>query len=175
MTLRNNSVSQLEVCHSDFEVSAGTDIVPIESWQRTGGEADQQPSLLVTQSLNLHTQPSLISEISPTCSLSSMNVCSSCFCSSVTNDCSRKPEAALPALVEPLTIQVHSGYIARTTELIELRDDEFYTVINLSDYSLSNFLICVFYPWVLNLLRTRPMLIVLISKKVYIDSIVISV
>ena len=137
MTLRNNFVSQLEVCHSDFEVSAGTDIVPIESWQRTGGEADQQPSLLVTQSLNLHTQPSLISEISPTCSLSSMNVCSSGFCNSVTNDCSRKPEVALPALVEPLTIQVHSGYIARTTELIELRDDEFYTVINLSDYSLS--------------------------------------
>ena len=43
----------------------------------------------------------------------------------------------MPALVEPLTLQVHSGYIARTTELIELRDDEFYTVINLSDYSLS--------------------------------------
>ena len=29
------------------------------------------------------------------------------------------------------------GYIARTTDPIKLRDDEFYTVINLSDYSLS--------------------------------------
>ena len=137
MTLRTNFVSQLEVCHSEFAVSAGTDIVPIESWQRTGGVADLHPSQLVTQSLNLHTQLHLISEISPTCSLTSMNVCSSGFCSSVTNDCSRKPKAALPALVEPLTIQVHSGYIARTTEPIILRDDEFYTVINLSDYSLS--------------------------------------
>ena len=137
MTLRNNFVSQLEVCHSEFAVNAGTDIVPIESWLRTGGEADQHPSQLVTQSLNLHTQLHLISEISPTCSLTSMNVCSSRFCSSVTNDCSRKPEAALPALVEPLTLQVHSGYIARTTEPIKLRDDEFYAVINLSDYSLS--------------------------------------
>ena len=137
MTLRTNFVSQLEVCHSEFAVSAGTDIVPIESWQRTGGEADQHPSQLVTQSLSLHTQPHLISEISPTCSLTSRNVCISGFCSSVTNDCSRKPKAALPALVEPLTLQVHSGYIARTTEPIKLRDDEFYTVINLSDYSLS--------------------------------------
>ena len=108
-------------------------------WQRTGGEADQHPSQLVTQSLNLHTQPHLIYEISPTCSLTSMNVCSSGFCSSVTNDCSRKPKAALPALDEPLTLQVHSGYISRTTEPIKLRDDEFYTVINLSDYSLSYF------------------------------------
>ena len=113
--------------------------IRIYIWQRTGGEADQHPSQLVTQSLNLHTQPHLISEISPTCSLTSMNVCSSGFCSSVTNDCSRKPKAALPALDEPLTLQVHSGYISRTTEPIKLRDDEFYTVINLSDYSLSYF------------------------------------
>ena len=56
---------------------------------------------------------------------------------SVTNDCSRKPKAALPALVEPLTLPVHSGYIARTSDPIELRDDEVYAVINISDYSLS--------------------------------------
>ena len=66
-----------------------------------------------------------------------MNVYSSGICSYVTNDCSRKPKAALPALVEPLTLPVHSGYIARTTDPIKLRDDEFYAVINLSDYSLS--------------------------------------
>ena len=134
MTLRTNFVSQLEVCHSEFAVSAGTDIVPIESWRRAGGEADQHPSQLVTRSLNLHTQPPLISENSPTCTLTSMNVYSSGFC---TNECSRKAKAALPALVEPMTLQVHSGYIARTTDPIKLRDDEFYTVINLSDYSLS--------------------------------------
>ena len=50
---------------------------------------------------------------------------------------SRKPKAALPALVEPLTLQVHSGYLARRTDPINLRDYEFYTVINLLDYSLS--------------------------------------
>ena len=147
MTLRTNFVSQLEVCHSEFAVSAGTDIAPIESWLRTGGEADQHPSQLVTRSLNLRTQPHLISEYSPTCTLTSMNVYSSDFYSSVANDCSRKPNAALPALVEPLTLPVHSGYMARTTDPIKLRDDEFYTVINLSDYSLC-ILICVFYLWV---------------------------
>ena len=102
----------------------------------TGGEADQHPSQLVTRSLNLHTQPHLISENSPTCTLTSMNSYSSGFCSSVTNDCSGKPKAALPALVEPLTLPVHSIYVARTTDPIELRDNDFYTVINLS-YSLS--------------------------------------
>ena len=65
-----------------------------------------------------------------------MNVYSSGFYSSVTNDCSRKPKAALPALVEPLMLPVHSGYIARTTDPIKLQVDEFYTVINLSDYPL---------------------------------------
>ena len=79
----------------------------------------------------------MISENSPTCTLTSMNVYSSGFCCSVTNECSRKVKAALTALVEPMTLQVHSGYIARTTDPIKLRDDEFYTVINLSDYSLS--------------------------------------
>ena len=137
MTLRSKFVSQLEVCHSEFAVTAGTDIVPIESWLRTGGEADQHPSQLVTRSLNLHTQPHLISENSPTCTLTSMNVYSSDFCSSVTNVCSRKPKAALPSLVDPLTLPFHSGYIARTTDPIKRRDDEFYTVINISDYSLS--------------------------------------
>ena len=39
--------------------------MPIECWRRTGGEADQHPSQLVTRSLNLHTQPQLISENSP--------------------------------------------------------------------------------------------------------------
>ena len=137
MILRTDFVSQPGVRHSEFAVSAGTDIVPIESWLRTGGEADQHPSQLVTRSLNLHTQPHLISENCPTCTLTSMNVYSSGFCSSVTNDCSMKPKAALPALVEPLTLPVHSGYIVRTTDPIKLRDNEFYTVINLSDYSLS--------------------------------------
>ena len=66
-----------------------------------------------------------------------MNAYSLGFCISLTNVCSRKPKAALPALVEPLTLQVHSGFIARTTEPIELRDDEFYTVISLLDYFLS--------------------------------------
>ena len=69
-----------------------------------------------------------------------MNVYSSGFCSSVTNDCCRKPKAAL---VEPPTLPVHSGYIARTTDPIKLRDDEFYTVINLSDYYLSYCDLCV--------------------------------
>ena len=137
MTLRTNFVSQLEVRHSEFAVSARTDIIPIESWQRTGGEADQHQSQLVTRSLNLHTLPHLISEISPTCTLTSMNVYRSGFCSSVTNDCSWKPKAALPVSVEPLTIQVHSGYIGRTTDPIKLGDDEFYAVINISDYSPS--------------------------------------
>ena len=137
MTLRTNFVSQLEVCHSVFAVSAGTDIVPIESWLRNGGEADQHKSQLDTRSLIPHTQPHLISENSLTCTLTSMNVYSSGFCSSVTNDCSRKPKAALPALVEPLTSPVRPDYIARTTDPINLRDDEFYTFINLSDYSLS--------------------------------------
>ena len=53
MTLRTNFVSQLEVCHSEFEVSAGTDIVPIESWLRTGGEADQHPHTLYLNILPL--------------------------------------------------------------------------------------------------------------------------
>ena len=59
------------------------------------------------------------------------------ICSSVTNDCIRKPKATLPALVEPLTLPVHSGYIATTTDPIKLRDNGLYAVINLSDYSLS--------------------------------------
>ena len=137
MTLRTNFVPQLEVCLSEFAVSAGTDVFPIESWLRTGDEADQHPSQLATRSLNPHTQPHLISENSPTCTLISMNASRLDFCCSITNDCSRKPKAALPALVEPLTLTDHSGYIARTTDPIELRDDEFYTVINLSDCSLS--------------------------------------
>ena len=103
-----------------------------------------------------------------------MNVFSSGFCSSVTNDCSRKPKAVLQALVEPLTLPIHSGYIARTTVPIDLRDDEFYTVINLSDYSLSYSDLRV-----LSLgskfTRTRSMLIVLISMMVSVDSIVTSV
>ena len=78
-------------------------------WLRTGGEADKDPSQHVTRSLILHTQPQVISENSPTCTLTSMNIFSSGFCTSVTIDCSRKPEAALPALVEPLTLPVHSG------------------------------------------------------------------
>ena len=86
MALRSNFVSQLEVCHAEFSVSAGTDIVPIESLLRSGGEADQHPSQLVTRSSDLHTQPHLISENSPTCTLTLMNVYSSDFCSSVTND-----------------------------------------------------------------------------------------
>ena len=105
MTLRTYFVSQLEVCHSEFAVSAGTDIVPIESWLRTGAEADQHPSQLVTRSLNQYTLPHSLSENSPTCTLTPMNVYSSDFCSSVANDCSRKPEASLPALVEPLTLR----------------------------------------------------------------------
>ena len=43
----------------------------------------------------------------------------------------------MPPSVAPVTLPVASGYIARTTEPTKLRDDEFYTVINLSDYSLS--------------------------------------
>ena len=54
------------------------------------------------------------------CTLTSINVYSSGFCSSVTNNCSRKPKAALPALVEPLKLAAHSGYIARTTDPIKL-------------------------------------------------------
>ena len=126
MTLRTNFLSQLEVCHSEFAVSAGTDIAPIESWLSTGGEADQQPSQLATRSLNLHNKPHLISDNSPTCTLTSMNSNSSGFCSHVTNYCSRKPKASLPALVESMTLPVQSGYIARTTD-----------PINLSDYPLS--------------------------------------
>ena len=122
-----------KVYHSEFTVSAGTDIAPMESRLRTGGESDQYPSQLVTRSMNLNTLPHLISENSPTCTLTSMNAYSSGFCSSVTNDCSRKPKAALRALVESLTLTVHSGYIARTTDPIKLRDDEFYCVINLPD------------------------------------------
>ena len=137
MILRTNFVSQQEVCQSEFVVSAGTDIVPIECWLRTGGEADQHPSQLVTRSLNLHTQRHLISEDSPTCTLTSMNAYSSGFSTSVTNDCSRKPNSALPALVEPLTVQVHSGYIAGTTDPNKRRVDELNIVINLSDYSIS--------------------------------------
>ena len=43
MTLITKIVSQLEVCHSEFAVIAGTDIVAMESLRRTGGEADQHP------------------------------------------------------------------------------------------------------------------------------------
>ena len=64
------------------------------------------------------------------------NSYSSEFCSSVANHFIRKPKTALPASVEPLTLPVILGYIARNTDPIKLRDDEFYTVINLSDYSL---------------------------------------
>ena len=42
-TIRTNFVSQPGVRTSDFVVSAGTDIVPIEGWRRTGDEADQPP------------------------------------------------------------------------------------------------------------------------------------
>ena len=89
MTPRTNFVSQLEDCHSEFAVSAGTDIVHIESWLRNGGEADQHPSQLDTRSLNPHTHPLLISEYSPTCTFKSLNDYSSDFCCSVTNECSR--------------------------------------------------------------------------------------
>ena len=116
MTLRTNFVSQLEVFHSEFTVSAGTDVFPIESWQRTGGEADQHQSQLVTRSLNLHTQPQLISDNSPTCTLTSMNVYSSGFCSSVSNECSRKSKAALPSFLLLQTLPVHSGYLTRNTD-----------------------------------------------------------
>ena len=136
MTLRTIFVSQLEVFHSEFTVSAGTDIIPMESWLRTGGEAGQHPSQLVTRSLNLHTLPHSLSENSPTCTLTSINVYRSDFCSSVINDCSVKLKAAMPSLVEPLTLFVHSGYIARITGPIKHRDDEFYAVINHSNYSL---------------------------------------
>ena len=119
----------------EFAVSTGTDIVPIESWRRTGGETDQQPSQLVNQSMNLHSQTRFISDNSPICTLTSKNSYISGFCSSVTNYCRRKPKVTFPASVEPLTLPVHSGYVARSTDPIKLRDDEFYTVINLSDYS----------------------------------------
>ena len=99
MTLRPNFVSQLEVVHSEFAVSAGTYIVPKQSWLRTGSEADQHQSQLVTRSLNLHTQPQLVSDNSLTCTLTSMNVYSSGFCSSVTNECSIKSKAALSSLL----------------------------------------------------------------------------
>ena len=121
MTLLTKIVSQLEVCHSEFAVNTGKGIAPIKSMLSTGGEADHYPSQLVARSMNLHTLPHLISENSPTCTLTSMNFYSSRFCSSVTNDCSRKPKAALPALVESLTLPVHSGYVARTTDPIKLR------------------------------------------------------
>ena len=39
--------------------------------------------------------------------------------------------------LSPLTLRLPSGYVVRTTDPNELRDDEFYEVINLSDYSLS--------------------------------------
>ena len=139
MTLRTNFVSQLEVCHSEFVVRAGTDIIPIESWLRTGGEADKHPFQLVTRSLNLHIQPHLISENSPTCTLTSMNANSSDFCSSVTNDCSSKLKAALPALVESRTLPVHSGYDDETMRFI---------LLLISRIILFRILICVFYPWV---------------------------
>ena len=70
---RTKFVLQLEDCHSEFAVSAATDIVPIESWLRTRGEADQHPSQLDIRSLNLHTQPHLISENTPTGTFISMN------------------------------------------------------------------------------------------------------
>ena len=37
----------------------------------------------------------------------------------------------------PIIESTYTGYIATTTDPIDLRDDEFYTVFNLSDYSLS--------------------------------------
>ena len=63
---------------------------------------------------------------------------SSDFRSSVTNDCSRNPSAALSASIEPLTLQVSSGYAAIASDPIDHRDGEFYAVINHSDYYLSN-------------------------------------
>ena len=57
-----------------------------------------------------------------------------------------KSKAALPASVEPLTLPVPSDYFARTTDPIKPRDDESYTVINLSDYSPSYSDLRV-YPW----------------------------
>ena len=87
--------------------------------------------------MNLHTQTHLTSENSPTCTFTSKFLYCSDFCCSVTNDCSRKAKAALPASVEPLTLSVPSDYIARTTDPTKLRDVEFYAMINLSNYSLS--------------------------------------
>ena len=75
--------------------------------------------------MKLHTQPQLISENSPTCTLTSMNAHSSGFSSSVTNDFSRKPKAVLPTFVETLTLPIHIAYIARTTDPTKLRDDKF--------------------------------------------------
>ena len=40
-------------------------------------------------------------------------------------------------------LPVPSGYIARTTDPIKLRDDEFYTVINFSDFFLPYSDVCV--------------------------------
>ena len=101
MTLCTNFVSPPGVRHSDFAVSAGTDIVPIGSCRRTGVVADKHPSQLVTRSMNLHAQPLLTCENSPPRSSSPSNFHSTDFCSSVQNDCSRKPKAALPASVDP--------------------------------------------------------------------------
>ena len=41
MTLRTNYVSHPRVRHSDYAVSAGTDIVPMDICRRIRGEADQ--------------------------------------------------------------------------------------------------------------------------------------
>ena len=109
MTLRTKFALQPGVRQSDYAVRTGADIVPIESRRSTEGEADQHPSQLVTRSMNLQTQPHLISENSPTCTLTSKNFVTSEFCSSATNDCGRKSKAALPASVEPLTLPATSG------------------------------------------------------------------
>ena len=139
MTIRTIFISPPGVRHSDIVVSVGTYIVSIENRRRTLGETDQHPSQLVTRPMNLHTQPLLTCENSPPCHLTSKNFYSSDFSSFVTNDCSRKPKASLPASVEPLTFPSPSGYIARSTGPNKLRDDEVYTVIKLSDYSPSCF------------------------------------
>ena len=87
--------------------------------------------------MNLHTQSHLTFEDSLTCTLTSKNIYSLGYSSPVTNDCSRKPFNDLPASVEPLSLPVPSGYIAWTADPFKLRDDEFYAVTNLSNYSRS--------------------------------------
>ena len=88
--------------------------------------------------MDLHTQPLTTSENSPPCPLTSENFNSSGVCSSETNDCTAKPKSALPASVETVTIPVTTGYVAGIMEPIELREDEFYALINHTDYSLSH-------------------------------------